>query len=100
MKTSDFLQEMYTVYILRCNDSSLYTGITNNLPKRLGDHNEGRGSKYVRSKLPFKCVYAIEVADRSLALKMERKIKQMTRLQKEELIKKGGSLSSRATINN
>ena len=47
----------YFVYILRCADASLYTGVTNDIPHRLKEHNRGKGSAYVRSRLPAKLVY-------------------------------------------
>jgi len=48
---------MYYVYILKCSDDSLYTGITNNLDKRMQVHIAGQGSRYVRARLPFEIVY-------------------------------------------
>lgn len=73
---------MYYVYILKCNDNSLYTGITNNLSKRLKAHNEKRASKYTRSRLPVKYVFIKKVVDKSQALKLEIKIKKLSRKEK------------------
>ena len=58
----------YLVYILRCGDGTLYTGCTNDLPRRLQAHQSGRGAKYTRSRLPVELVYQEAVPDRSAAL--------------------------------
>lgn len=75
---------MYYLYILLCNDNSLYTGITNNIESRLEMHRIGKGSKYVRSRLPFKHIYTEELEDKSEALKREIVIKKMSRGEKIE----------------
>jgi putative endonuclease len=67
------------VYILECYDDSLYTGITNDLKKRMLTHKSGKGSKYVRAKRFKKILHAIQVADKSEAAKMEYQIKQLER---------------------
>jgi putative endonuclease len=77
----------YILYILKCSDSTLYTGITNDLDHRMQMHKEGKGSKYVRARLPFNVVYTEELKDRSEALKREHEIKQMTREEKLALTK-------------
>ena len=74
------------VYLLRCGDGTLYTGITDNLPRRLAAHNAGKGAKYTRSRRPVVLVYREQAADRSAALRRERAIKRLTRKQKLELI--------------
>ena len=61
----------YLVYILRCGDGTLYTGCTNDLPRRLQAHQSGRGAKYTRSRLPVELVYQEAVPDRSAALRRE-----------------------------
>ncbi len=78
---------MYTLYIIRCSDDSLYTGIAKDLEKRLAVHIKGTGSVYVRARLPFSLVYTEKHKDRSRATKREMKIKKMTRIDKEKLIK-------------
>jgi len=70
---------MYHLYILLCSDKSLYTGITNDLGKRMAAHREGKGSKYVRSRLPFKLIYTEEHSDKSSAAKREMEIKSWDR---------------------
>jgi putative endonuclease len=77
---------MYTLYILQCKDNSLYTGITNNLENRLIKHQTGKGSKYVRTRLPFKLVYKEDHPSKSHALKNEIQIKRLTRQAKLNLI--------------
>lgn len=79
---------MYSLYILKCSDNSLYTGITNNLEKRLKMHNwEIPGwAKYTRARLPVELVYCEEVWDRSEATKREIQVKKFTRLKKLEII--------------
>lgn len=77
---------MYTLYILRCKNNSLYTGITNNLEHRLKMHSEGKGSKYVRANMPFTLVYTEEYFTKSDALKREIFIKKLSKSEKERLI--------------
>ena len=74
------------VYILRCADDTLYTGITNDLIRRCDQHNAGTASRYTRSRLPVVLVYQEPQATRSLALKRELAIKALSRKQKELLI--------------
>ena len=74
------------VYILRCADGSLYTGITNDLARRCNQHNSGTASRYTRSRLPTKLVYQEQQPTHSLALKRELAIKALSRQAKELLI--------------
>jgi len=77
---------MWYVYILKCNDGTLYTGITNDLDKRVYSHNKGTGAKYTKTRTPVEIVYHEEATDRSEASKREYKIKKLSRLAKENLI--------------
>jgi putative endonuclease len=77
----------WLVYLLRCSDGSLYTGITNDLPKRLKAHAAGRASKYTRSRLPVKLAYSEPHKTKSAALKREAAIKRLRRAEKEHLLK-------------
>ena len=79
---------MNYTYIVRCRDGSLYTGWTNNLEKRIGDHNSGKGAKYTRSRRPVLLVYYEEFAAKEEAMRREREIKQMTRQEKILLIER------------
>jgi len=74
------------VYILRCNDDSLYTGWTNDIKSRIHIHNLGQGAKYTKSRLPVRLQYWECFGTKSEALKRECQIKKYTRKQKLELI--------------
>ncbi len=78
----------YHVYLVRCNDGTLYTGITNDLERRLGQHNGERwgGARYTRGKRPVELVYIEKYENRSEALKREYEIKTFTHEEKEALI--------------
>jgi putative endonuclease len=78
----------WLVYLLRCSDGSLYTGITNDLPKRLKAHAAGRASKYTRSRLPVRLAYSEPQKSKSAALKREAAIKKLRRPEKELLVVK------------
>ncbi len=78
---------MNYIYILQCFDGTLYTGWTNDLEKRLKSHNDGKGSKYTRSRLPVKLVYFEELDTKKEAMSRERKIKSLSREEKLLLIK-------------
>lgn len=77
------------VYILRCCDGTLYTGSTNNMPRRLSQHQKGRGAKYTRSRLPLTLVYQEPQPDRSAALRREAAIKRLSRQKKLAIIAGG-----------
>jgi UV DNA damage endonuclease len=78
------------VYLLRCASGSLYTGITNDLPRRLKQHNAGTASRYTRSRLPVTLVYQEPQASHSHALKRELAIKGLSRQEKESMIRAAG----------
>lgn len=78
---------MNYTYILKCKDNTLYTGWTNNLEKRLEAHNSGRGAKYTKARLPVELVYYEQFETKEEAMRREYAIKQMTRVQKENMIK-------------
>ncbi len=80
----------WLVYLLRCRDGSLYTGITNDLPKRLKAHTAGKASRYTRSRLPVKLAYSEPQKSKSAALKREAAIKRLRRAEKELLVESGG----------
>ena len=78
----------YYIYILECADNTLYTGYTNDLENRLKAHNEGKGAKYTKSRLPVKLVYSETFDDKKEAMSREWFIKhRMTREEKVKLIK-------------
>ena len=70
------------VYLLRCGDGTLYTGITDDLDRRLAAHNAGRGAKYTRSRRPVMLVWREEQPDKSAALRREIQIKRLSRRDK------------------
>ena len=70
------------VYILRCADQTLYTGITNRLQQRLRAHNAGKGAKYTKGRRPVHLLYWETCTDKSAALKREAAIKKMKRAEK------------------
>ena len=76
----------WLVYLLRCRDGSLYTGITNDLPKRLKAHAAGKASKYTRSRLPVTLAFTEPQPTKSRALKREAAIKKLRRAQKDQLL--------------
>lgn len=78
------------VYMLRCADGSLYTGITTDVNRRCQQHNAGTASRYARSRGPIRLVYQEAHADRSQASKREAAIKALSRRQKEAMIRLAG----------
>ena len=76
----------WTVYILRCADGTLYTGITNDLERRLAEHNAGKGAKYTKGRGPLRLVYQEACQDRTVALKRENQIKALDRRAKLRLV--------------
>ncbi len=80
---------MWTVYILRCADDSLYTGITTDVERRLREHNEGAtAAKYTRARRPVSLAYVRRCANRSQAATLEAELKKLTRAEKLALIAK------------
>ena len=74
------------VYILECKDGTLYTGWTNDMAKRLKTHNEGKGAKYTRARLPVTLAYYEAFETKEEAMRREWEIKQLSRKEKEKLI--------------
>ncbi|NNF17568.1 MAG: GIY-YIG nuclease family protein [Gammaproteobacteria bacterium] len=73
------------VYIVKCNDDSLYTGVSNNIDARVTRHNLGKGAKYTRARLPVELVYSEKAASRGAALRREFQIKSLTATAKKAL---------------
>lgn len=78
--------QTWLVYILECNDGTLYTGITNNLEKRIAAHVNGSGAKYTKGRGPFTLMHHEPFENKSAASKRERMIKKMTKKEKLSLI--------------
>ncbi len=85
---------IYQVYMLSCADGSLYTGISNDLARRLRAHNRGIASKYTRSRLPVQLLYQESWPNKSEALRRELEIKKLTREQKWLLIQNSAEASA------
>ena len=81
----------YWLYILRCADGSLYTGITTDVKRRLAQHQSGKGAKYTRGRGPLTLVYQEACADKPAALRREWAVKRLPRAEKLALIQKGGT---------
>ncbi len=77
----------WSVYILRCGDGTLYTGITNDLEKRIESHSKGQGSKYTRSRLPVELVYLEQAGNRGEATRRELEIKDLSRGDKMKMVR-------------
>lgn len=76
----------WCVYVLRCGDGTLYTGMTDDLPRRLEQHRAGKGAKYTRGRAPLEPVYREDCESMSDALKREYAIKRLSRAEKLALI--------------
>ena len=82
----------YSLYILRCADGSLYTGIALDVARRLEEHRNGtRGAKYLRGRTPLELVFEQPAGDRAAAQRLEHRVKRLSRTEKEALI--GGDLA-------
>ena len=72
----------WLVYILKCSDNTLYTGATNNIKKRVRDHNKGKGSAFTRGRLPVKLIVVSKKMEKGEALSFEAKVKKLKRNKK------------------
>jgi putative endonuclease len=81
-------QVEWSVYIIRCRDNSLYTGISNDVERRFSEHADQakRCARYLRGRGPLELVFQADVGSRTKALKMERRIKKMSKADKEKLV--------------
>ena len=86
-ETQHFKEKIWKLYILRCGDGTLYTGITDDLEKRLEAHRSGKGAKYTRGRGPLELLYQETCQDHSHALRREYAIKRLNRQQKLLLIR-------------
>ncbi len=87
---------VWFVYLLRCRDGTLYTGITTDLGRRLAQHNAGTAARYTRSRRPVELVYRVRAASRGDAQRREAAIKKLSRDAKEALIRTAWTASRRA----
>jgi len=79
----------WSVYLVRCADGTLYTGITNDVPRRVDSHNQGKGARYTRARLPVVLVYQALVGSRADASRREAAIKRLARSAKLALVRAG-----------
>lgn len=82
----------WSLYLVRCRDGSLYTGIATDVSRRLEEHKGrgNKGAKYLRGRGPLSLVFKVKVGEKALALRLEHKIKKLTKRQKEQLITNEG----------
>ena len=80
------VKDNWTVYIIKCGDGTYYTGISNDVSRRLEEHKAGKGAKYLRGRGPLKVVFQEAAGTHGSALQYEIKIKKLSRSKKEELI--------------
>lgn len=85
---ADSLKRSWTVYIVRCANGSLYTGITNDLKARLAAHNAGRGARYTAAFGPVELAWKKRQKDRSAASRLEAAIKKLSRPEKDALLRR------------
>ena len=79
------MEKTWYLYILRCGDDTLYTGITTDVQRRLADHRAGKGAKYTRGRAPLELVYEEKCGTHSDALRREYAVKALPRVEKEKL---------------
>lgn len=89
----------WTVYFLRCNDNSLYTGITTDIKRRLHQHNNTKlGAKYTRARRPVELVYSETAADKSAASQREYQLRTLPKIKKEKLVLAFAALASKQEV--
>jgi putative endonuclease len=89
MERETELMSRHFVYILECKDKTLYTGYTNDLNRRIENHQQGKGAKYTRGRGPFQLMYSEQYDDKSVAMRREAEIKKWDKASKLKLIEKG-----------
>ena len=80
-------KRVWSVYIVRCSDGTLYTGMTINIKRRLGAHNSGRGARYTRGRRPVRLVYQKNSMTKAQAMTREHAVKSMSKKAKENLVR-------------
>lgn len=85
-------EKSWVVYLLECRDGTYYCGITNDIHKRMKDHNEGNGAKYTKARRPLSLIGTIKVPDKIAAAKLEYFIKQQSRAEKRRIFQDGGRI--------
>ena len=92
--SSDTLEVLWSVYVIRCADGSLYAGISTDVARRMSEHRDdaGKGAKFLRGKGPLELVCSQAVGNRSRALKVEHRFRKLSKGQKESLLAGAGQL--------
>ena len=85
---------MWYLYLVRCKDGSLYTGISTDVQRRLADHGHNRGARRLRGRGPLQLVYSQPMGDRGAALRMEHRVKKLSKAEKERLVRRESELPS------
>ena len=91
------MESVWYLYILRCKDDTLYTGITTDVEKRLEAHRSGKGAKYTRGRAPLELLYRETCGSHSQALKRELEVKALPRSEKLELVQRSRDVQKNAT---
>ncbi|MEZ5588764.1 MAG: GIY-YIG nuclease family protein [Sedimenticolaceae bacterium] len=84
--------EMWHLYLVRCNDGSLYTGISTDVQRRFAAHGASRGARRLRGRGPLELVFSQAIGDHSQALRIEHRVKKLSRAEKERLIRRESPL--------
>ena len=79
---------LWSVYVVRTRDGALYTGISTDVARRVGEHAEGRGAKALRGRGPLELVFRRRIGAVGLALRVERRLKRLSRLEKEDVVRR------------
>lgn len=89
----------WSVYVIRCADNSLYTGISTDVERRLRQHSDGQGgARYLRGRAPLELVFTQSVGDRSCASRVEHRLKRLSKEDKERLLRDPGALRDRIRV--
>lgn len=89
--SGDTLRTAWSLYLIRCSDGSLYTGVTTDVERRFREHCKGTGAKYLRGRGPLTLEFHCRVGNRSDALRLEHLVKRLDKMQKEALLKEAVS---------
>lgn len=93
------IKNMYYLYILRCSDKTLYTGITVDIERRIDEHNHSNlGAKYTKARRPVRLIYSKKYRNRSAASKAEARMKKMSRKKKQELIRRSHGIKKKYDV--
>ena len=88
----------WSVYLIRSGEGLIYTGIATDVARRLGKHRSGRGAKYLRGRGPLVLIYQRQLGSRSLALRVEHRLKRLTKAQKEAIVRSGSTRQRLLTV--